>query len=92
MWKIVLTTFTAVFVAELGDKTQLATLGLAADSRSRLAVFVGSAGALVCTSLLATLAGGAIGKAIPPVWLQRAAGVLFVVLGAWTLWRAGSAG
>ena len=89
-WKILATTFSAVFIAELGDKTQLATLGLAAEGHSRLSVFVGSAAALVTTSLIAVLAGGVVAKYLPPVYLKRGAGVLFMVLGAWTLARANS--
>jgi putative Ca2+/H+ antiporter (TMEM165/GDT1 family) len=89
MWQTAFTTFVAVFVAELADKTQLATLALAAESPSRLGVFLGSASALVSTSLLAVLAGGAIGRLVPPAQLQRAAGTLFIVLGAWMLWRSG---
>ncbi len=88
MWKIVFTTFAAVFVAELGDKTQLATLGLASQEKSRLPVFIGSASALIATSAIAVLAGGLLAKWIPPVWIQRAAGVLFVVIGGWTLYRS----
>ena len=91
LWQTVLKTFTAVFIAELGDKTQLATLGLAADSKSKLAVFIGSASALVATSLIAVLAGEFVAKHIPPVHIKRAAGVLFIALGIWTLWRASAA-
>ena len=88
-WKLLATAFAAVFVAELGDKTQLATFGLAsASSGGRLAVFVGSALALVCTSLIAVAAGAALGKVVPPVWLERAGGVLMLGLGAWVLWKA----
>lgn len=89
-WKLFATTFTAVFIAELGDKTQLATLGFAAEGHSRLPVFLGSAGALVTTSLIAVLAGGLVAKYLPPVYLKRGAGVLFILLGVWTLVRANS--
>jgi putative Ca2+/H+ antiporter (TMEM165/GDT1 family) len=88
-WKLLATTFGAVFIAELGDKTQLATLSLASGKVSRLAVFLGSAGALVCTSLLAVLAGEAISRSVPPSYLRRAAGVIFLVLGALYLFRKG---
>jgi putative Ca2+/H+ antiporter (TMEM165/GDT1 family) len=87
MWQTFVTTFVTVFLAELGDKTQLATLGLTAEAKSKLMVFAGSAAALVATSLIAVLAGSAVAKAIPPVWLQRGAAVLFVVLGIWTFWK-----
>lgn len=90
-WKTLATTFSAVFLAELGDKTQLATLALTAGARSKVSVFVGSAAALVATSLIAVLVGDAVARYVPAVWLKRAAGALFIVLGAWTLWRAGSA-
>ncbi len=85
-WKLVGTTFAAVFVAELGDKTQLATLSFASSGSSRWAVFLGSALALVCTSAIAVVAGEALTRVIPPKVLQRGAGVLFVVIGLWVLW------
>jgi putative Ca2+/H+ antiporter (TMEM165/GDT1 family) len=88
MWRTIGRSFSAVFIAELGDKTQLATLALAGDERSKWAVFVGSASALVTTSLIAVLAGSAVARVLPPVWLQRGAGVLFLVLGVWTLWKS----
>jgi putative Ca2+/H+ antiporter (TMEM165/GDT1 family) len=88
-WKVFATAFATVFVAELGDKTQLATLGLAsASAGARLAVFAGSALALVATSLIAVLAGAAVGKFISPVWLERAGGALMLAIGAWVLWKA----
>jgi Ca2+/H+ antiporter, TMEM165/GDT1 family len=74
--------FAAIFIAELGDKTQLATLSLSAGARSRWMVFAGSALALVCTSAIAVIAGDAVSRVIPPTWLRRAAGLVFVVLGA----------
>lgn len=80
-WKALLTAFVTVFVAELGDKTQLATFSLAAGGASRWTVFAGSALALVATSAIAVLAGGALGRLISPVWLKRGAGALFLVLG-----------
>jgi putative Ca2+/H+ antiporter (TMEM165/GDT1 family) len=88
MFKIILSTFATVFFAELGDKTQLATLGLSTEPNSRLAVFIGSASALVSTSLIAVLAGGIVSKYVPPLYVQRSAGLLFLLLGAWTLWKS----
>ena len=81
-WKLFASTFAAVFIAETGDKTQLATLSLSAGSNSRLAVFAGSALALVATSAIAVLVGEAVSKFISPLWLHRAAGAVFLVLGA----------
>ncbi len=87
-WKLLATIFAAVFIAELGDKTQLATLSFAASASSRWPVFLGSVAALICTSAIAVFAGEAITKVISPRMLQRAAGILFLAIGAWILWNA----
>lgn len=87
-YKIMLTTFVMVFLAELGDKTQLATFCMSADCDSTLSVFLGSAGALVLSSLLAVLLGAALSKAIPPLYIKFGAGVFFIVVGIWTLVNA----
>lgn len=79
-WRLFATTFAAVFLAEMGDKTQLATLSLAAGG-SRWVVFAASALALVATSAIAVLAGEAVARHVPPTVVRRAAGALFVVLG-----------
>jgi putative Ca2+/H+ antiporter (TMEM165/GDT1 family) len=84
-WKLFATTFGLIFLAEIGDKTQLATLSLASGTSARWTVFAGSALALVATSAIAVLAGEAIGRVVPEVWLRRLAGVAFLVLGAWFL-------
>jgi putative Ca2+/H+ antiporter (TMEM165/GDT1 family) len=81
-WQLLLSTFASVFVAELGDKTQLATLSMASGSTSKWPVFFGSALALVTTSAIAVLAGGAVSRYVSPVWLRRIAGGVFIVLGA----------
>ncbi len=79
--KLMLTTYGLVFLAELGDKTQLATLGFSADSKSPWTVFIGASLALVSTSFGAAFMGAAIAKWIPTHLIHRAAGVLFLVLG-----------
>ena len=84
-WRTFASTFVAIFLAELGDKTQLSTLSLAAGTRSRLAVFAGSALALACTSGIAVLVGEGLARVVPLIWLRRAAGTLFIVLGVWYL-------
>lgn len=83
--KLLGTTFLAILLAELGDKTQLATLTFAAGNKSKLAVFLGSASALVVTSAVAVLAGEALTRVIPPHWLKRGAGAMFIVLGIFFL-------
>jgi Ca2+/H+ antiporter, TMEM165/GDT1 family len=90
-WKLLVSTYVAVFVAELGDKTQLATMSLASgsDAGARWSVFAGSALALVTTSALAVLAGGVVTRWLSPMWLHRIAGGVFLVLGALYLVRAG---
>lgn len=86
--KLMLSTFGLVFLAELGDKTQLATFCMSADSGLRLPVFLGSAGALVLASLIATLVGCEISRFVPEHYIKIGAGVLFVVMGAWLLFTA----
>jgi putative Ca2+/H+ antiporter (TMEM165/GDT1 family) len=85
-WKVIATVFATVFVAELGDKTQLATLLYAADKpASKWAVFLGSAGALVVAAAIGVLAGGWIAQHVPPKALKVVAGAGFVAIGLWTL-------
>lgn len=84
--KLLLTTFGLVFLAELGDKTQLATFCFSADCDSRLSVFLGSAGALVLSSLIAVVFGAAVSRVVPPNYIKIGAGIFFVIVGVWTLY------
>lgn len=78
--------FVSVFLAELGDKTQLATLTFAATPGvNRVGIFVAAAAALVTSSLLAVIIGERLGQWIDPAHLTRAAGVMFVAIGLWML-------
>ena len=88
--KVMLTTFGMIFLAELGDKTQLATLAFAAESKTRLSVFVGASCALLLTSLLAVVFGSAISRLIPAHYIKAGAGGLFVLLGLWMLFYPGA--
>lgn len=81
-WKTMGTAFALIFVAEIGDRTQLATLWLSAGRSAKLAVFLGASLALVASSAIAVLVGEGLGRVVSPVWLRRAAGVGFVVMGA----------
>jgi putative Ca2+/H+ antiporter (TMEM165/GDT1 family) len=90
-WKIFVTVFGTVFLAELGDKTQLATLLFASKSAVSLwTVFVAASAALVLTSAIGVLAGAAVSQYVNAKYLSYAAGIGFVAIGAWTLYRAGS--
>ena len=87
--KVLLTVFAAVFVAELGDKTQLATLLFSADKAvSKWTVFVAASMALIVATAIGVLAGGLVSQYVSPRALNYAAGAGFIAIGAWTLIRA----
>lgn len=87
--KILLTVFSVVLLAELGDKTQLATLLFAADKEvSKWTVFIGASLALIVASGLGVLAGGALSQYVNEKYLHYIAGVGFVAIGIWTLLTA----
>jgi putative Ca2+/H+ antiporter (TMEM165/GDT1 family) len=78
--------FGTIFLAELGDKTQLATLLYASDSdASRWTVFAAAAAALVLTSAIGVTAGGVVSHWVSPQTLSRVAGLGFIAIGVWTL-------
>ncbi len=80
---VLLTTFTTVFLAELGDKTQLATLLLSAQSGQPWLVFGGAARALICSSLVGVLVGRWLSTVMQPERLEQMAGLLMLGLGLW---------
>ncbi|KHK03057.1 TMEM165/GDT1 family protein [Desulfovibrio sp. TomC] len=80
-WKLLATTFATIFVAELGDKTQLACILTAADSRNPWVVFAGSSLALVATSLLGVIFAQFICNFVSPDIIKKVAAVAFVVMG-----------
>jgi len=87
--KLLLTVSATVFLAELGDKTQLATLLFAAKSPGGLlTIFLGASAALILASAIGVLAGGLIAELVNPKYLTYAAGVGFIVIGIWTLVQA----
>jgi putative Ca2+/H+ antiporter (TMEM165/GDT1 family) len=75
-----------VFLAELGDKTQLATVAISGTSNRPVAVFIGSASALVLASLIGAIAGGSMASVIPADLLQLLASIGFLVIGLRLLW------
>ncbi len=80
-WQVVFSTFIVVFLAELGDKTQLSTMALASTKKAPLSVFLGSALALVLSSSIGVLVGDTVYRFIPPAVLRYAAGAGFLLMG-----------
>jgi Ca2+/H+ antiporter, TMEM165/GDT1 family len=91
-WKIMATTFGIIFLAELGDKTQLAALALTGKTGRPLAVFIGASAALILVTLLGIAAGALLKKAVPEKVMSIASAVLFLAVGAFLLIRTLLAG
>jgi putative Ca2+/H+ antiporter (TMEM165/GDT1 family) len=87
--KILFTVFTVIFLAELGDKTQLATMLFAADKEvSKLTIFIGASLALIVASAIGVAAGSIISEYVSEKYLHYIAGLGFIGIGIWTLLRA----
>ena len=80
-WKVVLTTFGMIFLAEMGDKTQLAAMTMAAQTKKPFAVLIGASLALACVSALGVVVGAALSHYVPLEWIKRVAAVAFIVIG-----------
>ena len=76
-----MTTFATIFLAEMGDKTQLAAMTMAAETKRPLTVFVSAALALACVSALGVAVGGALGHYLPLEWIRRVAALGFIAIG-----------
>ncbi|HSC14240.1 MAG TPA: TMEM165/GDT1 family protein [Gammaproteobacteria bacterium] len=88
-WKVFATVFGTVFLAELGDKTQLATLLFASRGGAALwTIFIAASLALVLTSAIGVAAGALVSQYVNPRYLSYAAGIGFIVIGAWTIYNA----
>ena len=88
-WKVFITIFISVFIAELGDKTQLATMLFAADKEiSKYTVFVAASAALVVAAAIGVLAGHLLSEYINTKYLHYVAGVGFIGIGLFTLYNA----
>jgi len=85
-WHLLGLSFITVFLSELGDKSQLAAIALSGRCQSRRAVFFGTAGALLLTSLLGALAGGAVAEFLPTRLLKMVAAIGFAILAVRLLW------
>lgn len=79
------TTFTTVFLAELGDKTQLAAMTATARSGALLTVFLAASAALVCATALGVLVGGALFRLFPEHLIKYLAGSAFIAVGLWVI-------
>lgn len=80
-WKIFGTAFLTLFLAELGDKTQLAVITMTSSTESKVSVFLGASLALITVTLLAVVFGGLLSQYVPTEWLQRIVAVAFIVIG-----------
>lgn len=85
-WTAFWTTFGALFLAEMGDKTQLAAITLAAETRSPLSVFLGAAIALALVSLIGVAVGSVLGQYLPQNLLRKLAASAFIIIGVLMLW------
>lgn len=87
-WKVFLTIFGTVFLAELGDKTQLATLLFATrESISPMTVFLAASLALIATTAMGVIAGSFVADQIDTRVLSFVAGAGFIIIGCWTIWQ-----
>lgn len=80
------TTFVTIFLAEIGDKTQLSTLLMSAESHAPWVVFLGSAAALITTSLLGVLLGSWISSRLSPKTVEKSAGVMLLLISVMLFW------
>ena len=80
-WRVLLTTFGVIFLAEMGDKTQLAAMTMAAQTKRPWAVLIGASLALACVSAIGVTVGGLLGQYLPLEWIKRAAAIAFIVIG-----------
>jgi putative Ca2+/H+ antiporter (TMEM165/GDT1 family) len=81
-WRLMLTTFGIIFLAEMGDKTQIAAMTMAATKKRPWEIFIGSSLALVAVSAIGVIVGSLLSEYLPLDWIKRAAGVAFIVIGA----------
>ena len=80
-WRVFITTFGVIFLAEMGDKTQLAAMTMAAQTKRPWAVLIGASLALACVSAIGVLVGSVLSNYLPLEWIKRVAAVAFIVIG-----------
>jgi len=79
--RVFLTTFGIIFLAEMGDKTQLAAMTMAADTKKPWSVLLGASLALAVVSALGVLIGSVVGDYVPLIWVKRVAAIAFIIIG-----------
>lgn len=85
-WKVFWVTFGTIFLAEIGDKTQLAALTMSAETRMPVSVFVGASAALCLVTLLGVAFGSFLPHLVPQALLKKIAGASFIIIGVLVLW------
>lgn len=80
-WKIFASAFITLFLAELGDKTQLAVITMTSSTESKVSVFLGASLALIAVTLIGVVFGGVLSQYVPTEWLQRIVAAAFIVIG-----------
>jgi len=78
---VLLTTFGIIFLAEMGDKTQLAAMTMSAQTKKPWAVFIGASLALAAVSALGIVVGSLLGDYLPLIWVKRVSAIAFIVIG-----------
>jgi putative Ca2+/H+ antiporter (TMEM165/GDT1 family) len=81
-WRLMLTTFGVIFLAEMGDKTQIAAMTLAAQKKRPWEVFIAASLALAAVSAIGVIVGSLLSQYLPLEWIKRGAGVAFILIGA----------
>jgi len=87
-WRLFFLTYGMLFLAEIGDKTQLAVFSLVTQYRSPMPVFLGASLAMATVTLIGALFGSVVARYIPAAYLRFFAGLMFVGIGALILWHA----
>jgi len=85
-WKIIMTTFWAIFIAELGDKTQLAAITMTSKTKLPMSVFIGAVLALATVTLIGVVFGEALVRVVPENIIKKAAAVVFIIIGILIFW------
>jgi putative Ca2+/H+ antiporter (TMEM165/GDT1 family) len=84
-WRLMLTTFGVIFLAEMGDKTQIAAMTMAAEKKRPWQVFIAASLALTAVSAIGVIAGSLLSNYLPLEWIKRGAGVIFIIIGVLVL-------